>query len=566
VDAVKRGELAEPAVDACVRRVLALLDRAGALGGAGTPIGAPEAAVDRPEHRALAREAAAEAIVLLRNERDALPLAGIRTLAVVGPNADRAVIQGGGSARVAEHYAVSPLAGLRERAARAGVEIVFERGPSAFRGVPPLDAAQLRARTAGALPIEIEFFAVPEPGGAALRVERVREAEAFWLQTPPGLPAGQPWSAQLRATLVPRESGAHRFSLTSAGATRLRVDGRPVLDNWSDRKAGTSFFGLGSAEVRGEVALQAGVAVEIEVDFGQDRPKPARRPASRLRAARARRRDGARRRGGARRGCGGRRRRSRSRLGDGRPRPRRLPSAEAAGRARREGRRRERAHDRRGECGLAGRDGLGRRDGRDRAALVSRPGERQRARRRPLRRHRSRWAAPAHDAGAHGGHARVPRRARRCGPAARLRRERLRRPPLVRRARDRAALRVRHGLSYARFAWGTLRATIEGDAIACEIEIANESARAGKEVVQLYASDVESSVRRPLRWLVAFEKVALGPGERRTLRFAIPERALAFWDVAAKGWKVEPGRFELSAGRSSRELRTSASVEILNPG
>jgi beta-glucosidase len=566
VDAVKRGELAEPAVDACVRRVLALLERAGALGGAGTPIGAPEAAVDRPEHRALAREAAAEAIVLLRNERDALPLAGIRTLAVVGPNADRAVIQGGGSARVAEHYAVSPLAGLRERAARAGVEVVFERGPSAFRGVPPLDASQLRARTAGALPIEIEFFAAPEPGGAALRVERVREAEAFWLQTPPGLPAGQPWSAQLRATLVPRESGAHRFSLTSAGATRLRVDGRPVLDNWSDRKAGTSFFGLGSAEIRGEVALQAGVAVEIEVDFGQDRPNLP---------------------GGLR-------------LGFAPPEPadameRAVAAARGADAAvvvvgldpdwETEGRDRDGFHLPKRQDELVAKVAAA----NPRTIVVVNAGS-------PVAMD---WVdataaiAQLWYPGQENGNALADVLFGDTDPGGRL--------PLTMPVRmedtpafldvpggadlrlgygesvfvghrwyDARAIAPRfafgHGLSYARFAWGTLRATIEGDAIACEIEIANESARSGKEVVQLYASDVESSVRRPLRWLVAFEKVALAPGERRTLRFAIPQRALAFWDVAAKGWKVEPGRFELAAGRSSRELRTSASVEILNPG
>ena len=78
----------------------------------------PERSEDRPEHRALAREAAADSFVLLRNE-GLLPLdaGGLRSLAVIGPNADRAQVMGGGSAKLRAHYSVTPLEALRERAA-----------------------------------------------------------------------------------------------------------------------------------------------------------------------------------------------------------------------------------------------------------------------------------------------------------------------------------------------------------------------------------------------------------------------------------------------------------------
>lgn len=566
LDAVKRGELAEPAVDTCVHRILALLDRARLLAGDDPGIRAPEAAIDRPEHRALAREAGAEAIVLLRNEKGALPIAGIRKLAVVGPNADRAVIQGGGSARVAEHYAVSPLEGLRARAERAGIELVFERGPGAFRGVPALDATQLVARTAGALPIEIEFFAAPEPGGTALRVDRVREAEAFWLQTPPELPAKQPWSAQLRARLVPRESGAHRFSLTSAGKSRLRVDGRPVLDNWNDRKPGNSFFGLGSAEIRAEVLLTAGVAVEIEVDFGQDRPNVP---------------------GGLR-------------LGFAPPEP--DDSMERAVAV---------ARDADAAIVVVGLDPDWETEGRDRDGFHLPKRQDELIEKVTAANPRTivvinagspvamDWAGATAAIvqlwypGQESGNALADVLFGDTDPGGRLPITipvRMEDTPAFLDVPGGADLRLGygesifvghrwydarqiaprfpfgHGLSYARFEWGALRATSAGDVVTCEIEIANTSPRAGTEVVQLYASDAESSVRRPVRWLVAFEKIALAPGERRTLHFAIAPRALSFWDVAAKAWKLEPGRFELAAGRSSRDLVTSASVEIQNPG
>src|SRR5919107_3391929 len=90
--AVRAGEVEEALLDAQVRRLLTVLDRVGALDD---DPGAPERSEDRPEHRALAREAAAASFVLLRNE-GVLPLDGERlsSLAVLGPNADRAQVMG----------------------------------------------------------------------------------------------------------------------------------------------------------------------------------------------------------------------------------------------------------------------------------------------------------------------------------------------------------------------------------------------------------------------------------------------------------------------------------------
>ncbi|RIL06087.1 MAG: glycosyl hydrolase [Proteobacteria bacterium] len=561
VDAVKRGELSEAAVDACVRRVLALLERTGVLDG-----GEPDAerAIDRPEHRALAREAAADAIVLLRNERAALPLAGVRRIAVVGPNADRAVTQGGGSARVAPHYAIAPLDGIRARAARAGVEVVFARGPSAHRGVPALDAAHL-APVPDALPIEVDLFASAEPGDAPVRTERMREAEAFWLQTPDGLAPKQPWSARLRARLVPPESGAHRFALASAGKSRLRVDGRAVLDNWDDRQPGTSFFGLGSAEVAAEVELRAGVAVEIEVDFAQDRPHLP---------------------GGLR-------------LGWLPPEP-----ADAMERAV------EAARGADAAVVVVGLDPDWETEGRDRESFSLPKRQDELVAKVAAANPRTivvvnagspvamDWIDASAAAlqlwypGQESGNALADVLFGDVDPGGRL--------PLTIpvRIEDTPAfldvpgddLRIRyseglfaghrwydaraiaprfafgHGLSYARFEHGPLRAAqarvAAGDDVVCEIDVANASARAGKEVVQLYVARTTPGVRRPLRTLAAFEKVALAAGERRTLRLTVPARAFSYWDVAANAWRAEPGTWEIAAGRSSRELSSPLRIEV----
>lgn len=563
VDAVKRGELDEAAVDTCARRLLALLAKTGALDEA-RGIDVAEQAIDRPEHRALAREAAADAIVLLRNEAGALPLdAHLRRLAVIGPNADRAVIQGGGSAGVAPHYAVSPLAGIRARAG-SGVEIVFARGPSAYRGVPALDGTHL-AGAPGGLPIEIELFAAAEPAGEPVRRERMREAEVFWLQTPPRLDAKRPWSARLRAQLVPPESGAHRFSLTSAGKSRLRIDGRAVLDNWDEREPGTSFFGLGSADVKAEAVLEAGVAVELEVEFAQDRPGT---PAG-------------------------------LRLGWLPPEPddameRAVAAARSADAAvvvvgldpdwETEGRDRDSFHLPKRQDELVARIAAA----NPRTVVVINAGS-------PVAMDWSERAAAILQLwypGQESGNALADVLFGDADPGGRL--------PLTIpvRMEDTPAfldvpgedLRIEyseglfvghrwydardlaprfafgHGLSYARFEYGALRIASErvaaGETVACEIEIANTGERPGREVVQLYVQRCTPGVRRPLRTLAAFEKIALAPGERRVVRFTLAPRAFSHWDTQQKAWRVEPGEWELAAGRSSRDLRAATRVTL----
>jgi beta-glucosidase len=73
-------------------------------------------------------------------------------------------------------------------------------------------------------------------------------------------------------------------------------------------------------------------------------------------------------------------------------------------------------------------------------------------------------------------------------------------------------------------------------------------------VVQLYLHDPVSRLRRPEQELVAFQKLALAPGETRTLHLTLDARALRFYDPEKLAWIAEPGEFE-RAGRSSRDLR-----------
>jgi beta-glucosidase len=128
------------------------------------------------------------------------------------------------------------------------------------------------------------------------------------------------------------------------------------------------------------------------------------------------------------------------------------------------------------------------------------------------------------------------------------------------------ALPFGHGLSYARFEYGPLRVAParprRGEPVRAELEVRNVGRRAGREVVQLYLGDLEASQPRPVRELVGCAKLALQPGEERTVSFDLPERAFAFWDPRRGGFLAEPGGFELCAGRSSRDLRSRARFEL----
>jgi beta-glucosidase len=84
------------------------------------------------------------------------------------------------------------------------------------------------------------------------------------------------------------------------------------------------------------------------------------------------------------------------------------------------------------------------------------------------------------------------------------------------------------------------------------VEVTNTGPRAGTEVVQLYVRDRVSSVTRPVKELKGFARVALAPGETRTVALDVGPEALAFHDIDMR-YVVEPGEFALMVGTSSRD-------------
>lgn len=128
-----------------------------------------------------------------------------------------------------------------------------------------------------------------------------------------------------------------------------------------------------------------------------------------------------------------------------------------------------------------------------------------------------------------------------------------------------------HGLSYTTFELSNLVLSSEtleikrGHDLTVSVDIRNTGERAGKEVVQLYVHDPESTVRKPAKELKGFQKVSLVPGEKKTVRFKIEPRSLAHFDCRLGGWCVEPGAFRVLIGVSSRDIRLTAEFSASGP-
>lgn len=115
-----------------------------------------------------------------------------------------------------------------------------------------------------------------------------------------------------------------------------------------------------------------------------------------------------------------------------------------------------------------------------------------------------------------------------------------------------------YGLSYTTFEYSDLNISkkeiLDTETVTVSVKVKNTGDRAGKEVVQLYVRDVESSVIRPEKELKGFEKVELQPGEEKVVTFELDKRAFAYYNVDIKDWHVESGEFEIMIGKSSRDI------------
>ncbi|RLI58266.1 MAG: glycosyl hydrolase [Candidatus Thorarchaeota archaeon] len=112
------------------------------------------------------------------------------------------------------------------------------------------------------------------------------------------------------------------------------------------------------------------------------------------------------------------------------------------------------------------------------------------------------------------------------------------------------------GMSYTRFSLDN-PTLLSSSPLILQVDVTNTGEVSGSNVVQVYAHDIESSVKRPPKELVGFSKIHLDPGETRTIQIDIDTSDLAFYDVEKHDWVIEPGDFVLRIGHSSRNLPLS---------
>jgi beta-glucosidase len=123
-----------------------------------------------------------------------------------------------------------------------------------------------------------------------------------------------------------------------------------------------------------------------------------------------------------------------------------------------------------------------------------------------------------------------------------------------------------YGLSYTTFRYANLKlsdATLSPDGtITASADIANTGNRAGEEVAELYIHDLNPKIDKAVRELKGFAKVALAPGETKSVTFNVTPRDLAYFDVPGEQWKADAGEYEIEIGASSRDIRQKIPFQL----
>ena len=545
VEAVEAGEVTQEAVDAAARRMLLVRARTGVLDPGW--VEPEEAEDDRPHHRALIREAAASAIVLLRND-GVLPLdpGTLRRVAVIGPNAAVARVQGGGSPEVRSHPAQSPLSSLVERLGEQ-VEVVYEVGADVQRGIPRLR-----------IPLTAEYFAGETFDGEPTGSDSSDGGGSWWYNADvPGFVPGGTFSARLTGSYVVQQAGPHEFSLQSRGLSRLYVDGRLCIDNWTSQDEDGSRV-WGSAARTGKIDLRAGQRIDVRIDFTSRHPKSGgvvigmRTPVPD---------DAIERAAAAARSCdvaivvAGTSADYESETFD--RETMQLPGSQdelirAVATANPNTVVLVNAgapvtmpwHDQ--AAAVAQCWFLGEETGPAMAAFLC--GDVDASGRLPTTLPRRHQDTPAFTS--YPGENGVVRYGEGLFVGYRWYDQREIEPlhPFG------------HGLSYATYEYGPVTAERSGDDVVVSVPVTNTSARDGREVVQVYVHDLESRLARPPQELKGFAKVDVPAGTTVPVTVRLSRDAFRYFDGGNGGWVVEPGEFQIRVGRSSRDIRGTVSI------
>ncbi len=559
-------------VNDAARRMLRLSARVGALDGALQPA----AQVSTNAHREVARTAAAQGITLLKNEHQVLPLQRnvLRKLAVIGPNADVAVIEGGGSAQVIPSHIVSPLDAIKTLVS-AQTQITYQQGVDNEHYTPAIDGRDLSADRERKQPgLSARYFANGKFSGKPVRTRLEQSVNSMLLGNDVNLLGDGSMSVRWQGYFWPRSSGEYEFefeyirvidgsTLTlpdAVASARLTLGGKTVLnaDSAPLDEPSSGFFPTELRRVR--VQLLAGKSYPINVEY-----------------------------------AGSGYRIQSFRLAVRPPRG----SIEAAVQA---------ARDAEVALVFVGSGTTAETEGRDRTSL-SLYGEQDAlvqavAAVNPhtvvILNNGAPVAMPwvnqvsaiveAWLPGQEGALALADVLFGKVNPSGKLPVTfpvRVQDSPsylfypgyrdavygesifMGYRYYDKKQIEplfaFGHGLSYTSFAYSNLQLPAQvrrGQPVNLSVEVRNTGERAGTEVVQAYVADPQCLEACPVRELKAFARVELQPGETRTVILLLDEQAFAHYDQHAGDWQILPGSYRVQVGSSSRDLRLQGELKI----
>lgn len=118
------------------------------------------------------------------------------------------------------------------------------------------------------------------------------------------------------------------------------------------------------------------------------------------------------------------------------------------------------------------------------------------------------------------------------------------------------------GLSYTTFDIPSVKCKLKDDCVNISVKISNTGKRDGAEVIQIYATENNPKVLRPVKELKAYKKVFLPAGQSKVVDLSVPVAELGYWDTESKDWKVDKNRYTFSVGTSSRDIKHKVDLEL----
>src|SRR6266540_2625145 len=200
--ALDDGPLTEEALDGKVRRLLGVLEKAKLFDKAEPKT---ERGEDKPQHRKLIRQAAREAIVLLKND-GTLPLKKVKSIAVIGPYASAAQILGGGSSSVTPHYVVTPFEGIKNRAGK--IKVNTTPGCNIYKTLPA-PAPETLSTADGRTGLSLKVFNGTEFSGEPVYSEVTSRVQHGWFDNSVPNADQEYFSMLMEGFFTPKESGVH---------------------------------------------------------------------------------------------------------------------------------------------------------------------------------------------------------------------------------------------------------------------------------------------------------------------------------------------------------------------